>query len=44
MTGVFPFIIGLLVGFVIKRTVKLIFMIVALILVLAATGYVSLTF
>ena len=41
---VVPFLIGLLVGFVIKRTVKLIFMIVALIIVLAATGYVSLTF
>ena len=39
-----PFIIGLLVGFIIKRTVKLIFMIVALIIVLAATGYVSITF
>jgi len=39
-----PFILGLLVGFIIKRTVKLIFMVVALIIVLAAIGYVSITF
>ena len=39
-----PFILGLLAGFIIKRTVKLIFMVVALIIVLAATGYVSITF
>jgi len=39
-----PFILGLLAGFIIKRTVKLIFIVVALIIVLAATGYVSLTF
>lgn len=41
---VIPFIIGLLVGFIVKRTVKWIFCVVALVLVLAATGYVSFTF
>lgn len=39
-----PFIIGLLVGFIIKRTVKLLFAVAALVIVLVATGAVSLTF
>ncbi len=41
---VIPFIIGLLVGFITKRTVKLAFTVVALIIVLVITGYVSFTF
>lgn len=39
-----PFLIGLLVGLVVKRTFKLVILIFALIIVLAATGYISLTF
>jgi len=41
---VVPFIIGLLVGAVIKRTLKLILIIAALLIVLIATGFVSLTY
>lgn len=41
---IIPFIVGLLVGFIVKRTVKLIFAILALIIILVATGYLSLTF
>ena len=41
---VVPFIIGLLVGAVIKRALKLMVVIAALVIVLVATGAVSLTF
>lgn len=41
---VVPFIIGLLVGAVIKRALKLMVVIAALVIVLVATGVVSLTF
>ena len=39
-----PFIIGLLVGAAIKRTLKLVMIIAALVIVLVATGALSLTF
>jgi uncharacterized membrane protein (Fun14 family) len=39
-----PFIIGLLSGFIIKHTVKLIFCIIALIIILIAMGYISFTY
>jgi len=39
-----PFVIGLLVGLIVKRTVKLAFAIIALIIILVATGFVSFTF
>lgn len=39
-----PFIIGLLVGAAIKRTLKLVMIITALVIVLVATGALSLTF
>jgi uncharacterized membrane protein (Fun14 family) len=41
---VLPFIIGLLVGAIIKKGLKLMIVIVALIIVLIAAGVVSLTF
>jgi uncharacterized membrane protein (Fun14 family) len=41
---VLPFIIGLLLGIVFKRGLKLLVAIVALIIVLVATGVLSLTF
>jgi uncharacterized membrane protein (Fun14 family) len=41
---VLPFIIGLLVGAIIKKGLKLLVVVVALIIVLVATGIVSLTF
>jgi uncharacterized membrane protein (Fun14 family) len=41
---VVPFIIGLLVGAVIKRTFKLMVIIAALVIVLVATGALSLSF
>jgi uncharacterized membrane protein (Fun14 family) len=41
---VVPFIVGLLVGAVIKRTLKLMVVIAALVIILVATGAVSLTF
>ncbi len=41
---VVPFIIGLLVGAVIKRAMKLMVIIAALVIVLVATGVLSLTF
>ena len=39
---VVPFILGLLVGVIIKKTVKLLFVIAALVIVLVATGALSL--
>jgi len=39
-----PFVIGLLVGFILKRTVKLLFAIAALVIILVVTGYLSLSF
>jgi hypothetical protein len=41
---VLPFIIGLLVGAIIKRGFKFLILVVALIIVLIATGVLSLTF
>ena len=41
---VVPFIIGLLVGAAIKRALKLMMIIAALVIVLVATGAISLTF
>jgi uncharacterized membrane protein (Fun14 family) len=41
---VLPFIIGLLVGAIIKKGLKLLVVVVALIIVLVATGVLSLTF
>jgi uncharacterized membrane protein (Fun14 family) len=41
---VLPFIIGLLVGAIIKKGLKLLVVIVALVIVLIAAGVVSLTF
>ena len=41
---VIPFIIGLFIGFIVRRTVKLVFLVIALIIVLAAVGYISLTY
>ena len=41
---VLPFIIGLLVGAIVKRGFKLLIFVVALIIVLIATGVLSLTF
>ncbi|MBO3755258.1 MAG: hypothetical protein FGF53_10365 [Candidatus Brockarchaeota archaeon] len=41
---VVPFIIGLLVGLIIKRAVTLVLAFLILIIILVATGYVSLTF
>ena len=38
-----PFIIGLLIGAIIKRTAKLLFAVAALIIVLIATGTVSMS-
>jgi len=38
-----PLIMGLLVGIIIRHTVKLMFPIIALILLLAATGYIGIT-
>ena len=39
-----PFLIGLFVGIIIRRGFKLMLAVVALVLVLIATGFVSLTF
>jgi ABC-type enterochelin transport system permease subunit len=39
-----PFIIGLLVGATIRRVVKVVFSVIALIIVLSATGYITVTF
>ena len=39
-----PFIIGLLVGATIRRVVKVVFSVIALIIVLSSTGYISVTF
>lgn len=39
-----PFIIGLLVGALIKQTMRLVIVVAALVIVLVATGTVSLTF
>jgi len=41
---VLPFIIGLLVGAIIKKTFKVLILITALIILLVATGIISLTF
>ncbi len=41
---VMPFVIGLLVGFIVKRTAKLFFCVVALVILLVVTGYVSFAF
>ena len=41
---VLPFIIGLLVGVIVKKGLKLLVAVVALIIVLVATGVLSLTF
>jgi uncharacterized membrane protein (Fun14 family) len=41
---VLPFIIGLLVGAIVKKGLKLLIAVVALIIVLVATGVLSLTF
>jgi uncharacterized membrane protein (Fun14 family) len=41
---ILPFIIGLLVGAIIKRGFKLLIVVIALIVVLIATGVLSLTF
>lgn len=41
---VLPFIIGLLLGVVIKKGLKLLIAVVALVIVLVATGVLSLTF
>ena len=41
---VLPFIIGLLVGAIVKKGLKLLIVVVALIIVLVATGILSLTF
>ena len=41
---VLPFIIGLLVGAIVKKGLKLLVAVVALIIVLVATGVLSLTF
>ena len=40
----FPFLIGLFAGIIVKRGIKLVLGIVALVIVLIATGYVSLSF
>ena len=39
-----PFLIGLLVGVVVKKSIKLLFAIGALLILLVLTGYVSLTY
>lgn len=39
-----PFIIGLLVGLILKRTVKLLFTVAALVIILVVMGYLSLSF
>jgi len=39
-----PFLIGLLVGVVVKKTIKLLFAIGALLILLVLTGYISLTY
>lgn len=41
---VIPFAMGLLVGTIIKRTMKLAFCIIALLIILATTGYVAITY
>ncbi len=40
---IIPFMIGLLLGVIAKRTVKLVMAVSALVIILVATGYVSLT-
>ena len=39
-----PFIIGLLVGLIVKKSIKLLFAIGALLVLLVLTGYISLTY
>ncbi|MGA2768615.1 MAG: hypothetical protein ABSF24_09930 [Candidatus Bathyarchaeia archaeon] len=41
---VLPFIIGLLVGAVLRKAMKLLILVVALIIILVATGILSITF
>ena len=41
---IMPFVIGLLVGLIFKHTIKLMFAITALVVLLVLTGFVSLTF
>ena len=41
---IIPLLIGLLLGVIIKKTVKLVFAVIALLILLVATGYISLTF
>jgi len=41
---VLPFVIGLLVGVIVKHGLKLLIAIVALVIILIATGYLSITF
>ena len=41
---IIPAIIGLLVGVIIKHSVKLIFVVAALVVLLVLTGFISLTF
>lgn len=36
-----PFLIGLLSGFIVKRTIKLLFAVVALLIVLSVTGFLT---
>ncbi len=41
---IMPFIIGLLVGFIAKHTIKLMFAIAALVILLVFTGLISITY
>ena len=41
---IMPFIMGLLVGAIAKHSVKLVFLVAGLVVLLVLTGYVSLTF
>ncbi|MEM1689676.1 MAG: hypothetical protein QXX33_01435 [Candidatus Hadarchaeales archaeon] len=40
---VIPFVIGLLIGAIIKRTISVLLLVIALIAILAFTGYISLS-
>lgn len=39
-----PFLIGLFVGVIVRKSVKIVFPIVALLIILVATGYITLSF
>lgn len=41
---VIPFVLGLLSGVIVKKAIKLIFTVIALVIILIATGYVSIGF